>query len=202
RPRRSRAVLGPCCQGLLNRRSHGGRSPSGQREPHDVSRTAADHDAPPGRRTDQRQDRERQPQLPDHASYEQLHLGRIHRWSRGTRTCRPSARSNLRKPDVLTPRPLRTLPLFKRDSLPFAKLVEGGLSTGRLMEEVLVAVASRNEPEPFVAHESFDRASHRRRHVVVSFVVYRSIRAAAALATHWCPGRTRARSPSVNRRST
>src|SRR6266851_581094 len=145
--------LGSRFQGLLNRRSHSGRPPSGQGEPHHVSRTRADDDVPPGRRTDHRQDRERQAQVTDHASHEQLHLGRIHRSWHTSRTSRPSARSDLRKPDVLTPWPLRTLPLFKRDSLSFAQLVEGGLSTGRLVEEVLVAVASRNEPEPLVAHE-------------------------------------------------
>ena len=59
--------------------------------------------------------------------------------------------------DVLAAWSFGTLSLFKRDRLSFAKLVEGGLAAG-LMEEVLAAVARRNEPEALVVNQPFDRA--------------------------------------------
>src|SRR5438093_7428633 len=72
--------------------------------------------------------------------------------------------SALRAPDVFCPRSFRTLPLFKRDGLPLAQFVETHVRTRRLMEEVLLAVCRRNEPEA-LAGQRFDRPVHRR-HVI------------------------------------
>jgi hypothetical protein len=58
-------------------------------------------------------------------------------------------------------RGLGTLTAIERDRLSFAQIVEGRLGARRLVEEVLVAVARRNEPETLVADEPLDRAIHR-----------------------------------------
>ena len=64
--------------------------------------------------------------------------------------------------NVLAAWSLRTLSFVKRDRLSFAQFVEGRLAAG-LVEEILAAVTSRNEPESLVVHESLDcagRSSH------------------------------------------
>jgi hypothetical protein len=48
------------------------------------------------------------------------------------------------------------------DTLPFTKIVESRVGAGGVVEEVLVPVAGRNEAEPFIADETFDRAGHGR----------------------------------------
>src|SRR3954463_2404731 len=70
-------------------------------------------------------------------------------------------RPRLREPDVLCPRPLRTLSAFKSHSLALAQIVERDARARRLMEEVFVAVASGDESEALVADETLDRALRR-----------------------------------------
>jgi hypothetical protein len=50
--------------------------------------------------------------------------------------------------------------LIERNGLSLTQLVEGRLGTSGLMKEVLTPVASRDETEPFVTHQSFDCAIH------------------------------------------
>src|ERR1043165_7324099 len=83
----------------------------------------------------------------------------------GTGARRSSAGLALGGSDVLAARSFRPLAFFERHRLAFAELVEGCLAAG-LVEEVLDAVARRDEPEPFVVHEPFDRTVGRSRHVV------------------------------------
>jgi len=64
------------------------------------------------------------------------------------------------EPDVFAARPLRTLTLVECHGLAFAKLIEGRLAARRLMKEILVAVAGRDESKPFVTDEPFDRSVH------------------------------------------
>jgi len=63
-------------------------------------------------------------------------------------------------PDVLGPRPLRTLAALEGDSLSLAQIVEPGIAARGVVEEILIAVAGQNEAEAFVADQSFDRAVH------------------------------------------
>src|SRR4029077_11931200 len=63
--------------------------------------------------------------------------------------------------NVLAARPLGTLALFERHGLTFTQVVEPGVGAGRVVEEVLVAVARQDEADPCVADEPLDRAVHR-----------------------------------------
>jgi len=66
----------------------------------------------------------------------------------------------LREPDVLAPRSLRALASLERDSLSFAEIIESGLGAGRIVKEVLVAIARQDESKAFVTDQSLDRAIH------------------------------------------
>src|SRR5258708_38448885 len=63
--------------------------------------------------------------------------------------------------NVLAARSLGTLALFERHGLTFTQVVEPGVGAGRVVEEVLVAVARQDETETLVADEPLDRAVHR-----------------------------------------
>src|SRR5262245_49421702 len=71
----------------------------------------------------------------------------------------PSARApqSSGEPDVLGARALRTLPLFEGDCLSFAQARELRSVYRRLMEEVFGAVRCRDEAEPLVRDQPFDR---------------------------------------------
>src|SRR5689334_13612807 len=71
-------------------------------------------------------------------------------------------RRRLGRPDVLAARSLGTLPDVEADALSFAHAVERNLAAGRLVEEVFVPVGRRDKAKALVAHESLDRAIHRR----------------------------------------
>jgi hypothetical protein len=69
-------------------------------------------------------------------------------------------------PNILGARTLWPLPAFERHRLTFAQFVEADAATGRLVKEVLVAVACRNETESLV-RQPFDRAIHHRHSCLV-----------------------------------
>ena len=77
---------------------------------------------------------------------------------------RPSPSGQLH---VFRARSLRTLSPVEADGLTLSQLVEPHAVAGRLMEEVLVAVARRDKAETLVAHEPFDRSVHRRHAVLL-----------------------------------
>src|SRR5436190_11445427 len=60
--------------------------------------------------------------------------------------------------DAFGARSLRPLALLEGHRLAFAELVEPRALTGRIVEEVLVAVVRQNEPETLVTDEPLDRA--------------------------------------------
>src|SRR5688500_5140504 len=62
--------------------------------------------------------------------------------------------------DVLTARTLGAVADVEGDCLPFSELVEGRAGAGRLMEKILSAITSGDEPEPLVSDEPLDRAVH------------------------------------------
>src|SRR4029077_19793401 len=70
-------------------------------------------------------------------------------------------RKELGDAHVLSAWSLGTLALFERHGLTFPKVVEPGVGAGRVVEEVLVAVARQDETETLVADEPFDRAVRR-----------------------------------------
>src|SRR5678815_5510828 len=72
----------------------------------------------------------------------------------------PVTPSRSGEPDVLAPRPFRPLPQIERDRLPFTKFIEGRLTAGGIVEEVLGAVARDDETEALFADEPLDRAVH------------------------------------------
>ncbi len=61
---------------------------------------------------------------------------------------------------VFAARTLGALTALERHRLPFPQFRERHACTCGLMEKVLGAVAGGNEPEPFVADESFDGPGH------------------------------------------
>src|SRR4051794_41632 len=73
-------------------------------------------------------------------------------------SCQLSAFSCLDNPDVFGSRSLGSLPLFERHGLTFAQIVEPCAGAGRVVEEILVAIAGQNESESLVADEPLDRA--------------------------------------------
>ena len=66
----------------------------------------------------------------------------------------------LRDLDVLTSGALRAVPDVEGDRLPLSELVEGCPRAGRLVEEILCAIAGCDKPEPFVRDEPLDSAVH------------------------------------------
>src|SRR5258706_1238657 len=73
-----------------------------------------------------------------------------------------SAAPSLCEPDVIATVTLGTLATVERHSLAFKQLVERRLRDGRLVKEILHAIAGRYESEPFVTDEPLDRSVHRR----------------------------------------
>ena len=65
------------------------------------------------------------------------------------------------EPHVFAARSFGPLAHVERHRLTFPELVECGLVTCRLVKEILAPVACRDESEPVVADETFDRAGSR-----------------------------------------
>src|SRR5437763_590406 len=80
----------------------------------------------------------------------------LHRMARAS-----LARQSLRDANVLAARSLGALALFERHGLTLTQVVEPGVGAGRVVKEVLVAVARQDETETLVADEPLDRAVHR-----------------------------------------
>src|SRR5262245_42317297 len=74
---------------------------------------------------------------------------------------RKTRRIELGDANVFGARSLGTLALFERHGLPLTQVVEPGAGAGRVVAEVLVAVARKDKTETLVADEPLDRAVRR-----------------------------------------